>query len=394
MATFLYAWELGGGLGHVLPFRPIAQALLAKGHRVVAALRDLVHVEQAFGGSGVDCLPAPHKNWRTDDRIEPLLSFAHILHNTGWSRASDLRILTGAWGTILDTVRPDTAICDHCPALLLALRGQGIKHATFGTGFCVPPDKSPWPAFGLGGNADPEKLLRDETHVRQVANGVLAEAGQPPLERLAQLYAEADDQILTTFAELDHYPQRPNARYSGWWPTGAGRPFNWPQGNGPKVYAYFKEFPALSATVRFLREQGWPTVIFAPGLLEKLRPLALPSLVVTDTPLDLQQVGREADLVIHNGTHGMLAELLLVGKPALSVPLTTEQAILAQRVAESGAGLSAANNNAAAIVRAMHLMLQDVRYADAARGFAQQYSGFNSVEALNDVVDRLEGLVK
>ena len=83
MATFLFAWELGGGLGHVLPFRPVSQTLIADGHRLVPALRDQKHATSAFGDLPIRCLPGPHKSWRTDDRIEPLLTFAHILHNTG-----------------------------------------------------------------------------------------------------------------------------------------------------------------------------------------------------------------------------------------------------------------------------------------------------------------------
>ena len=394
MATFFFAWELGGGLGHVLPFRPVAQALIAKGHRVVAALRDQTHAVRAFGDLPIRCLPAPHKSWRTDDRIEPLLTFAHILHNTGWSRVDDLKKLTAAWRTVLDDVRPDVVICDHSPTMLLALRGRGIKHATFGTGFFCPPDRTPLPNLSLFVNGNPIKLRRDESHVFQVANEVLCASGQPTLLHLTQLYAEADDRVLTTFAELDHYPERKPGRYSGWWPTGAGRPFDWPAGHGPKVYAYLKDFPALIDVVKFLREQAWPTVIFAPGLLDKLRPFASASLALTDVPLDLQQVASEADLAIQNANHGTLAELLLAGKPVLSIPITLEQAILARRVAELGAGMTAWGNYAADVVRTITVMLDSDRYEIAARRFAERYAGFDPKKALAGVVERIERLVR
>ena len=392
MATFLYAWELGGGLGHVLPFRPVARALLAKGHRVVAALREQKHAARGFGDLGIRCLQSPYKSWRTDDRIEPLLTFAHILHNTGWSRASDIHTLTTAWRAVLDDVRPDVVICDHSPTMLLALRGRGLKHCTFGTGFCAPPEETPLPNLGPWLQGDPSKLHRDEAHVLQVANEVLAAAGQPPLTRVTQLYGEADEQILTTFAELDHYPDRRNARYDGWWPVGAGEAFAWPPSTGPKIYAYFKEFPAIGEVVKFMHERAGPAVIFAPGLLDKLRPFASASLTVTETPLDLQQVAREADLVLHHGTHGTTAEMLLAGKACLSIPLTMEQAILARRVAHIGAGASAAGNNAAEIMRAIDAMLQTDRYADAARRFAKCNAWLDPIKALAEVVERLEKL--
>ena len=41
MPTVLLAWELGGGLGHFMNLRPLAEGLRRRGHRVVAALRDL-----------------------------------------------------------------------------------------------------------------------------------------------------------------------------------------------------------------------------------------------------------------------------------------------------------------------------------------------------------------
>ncbi len=39
MSTILFAWELGGGLGHLVQLRPPAEALAARGHRVLAAVR-------------------------------------------------------------------------------------------------------------------------------------------------------------------------------------------------------------------------------------------------------------------------------------------------------------------------------------------------------------------
>ncbi len=135
MATFLFTWELGGGLGHVMPFRPVAERLIAKGHRVVAALRELTHAERAFGDLSMEYLPAPFKSWRTADRMDPLLTFAHILHNTGWSSVNDLRTLTNAWRTIFRSIKPDVVICDHSPTALLALRGVPRAIVMCATGY-------------------------------------------------------------------------------------------------------------------------------------------------------------------------------------------------------------------------------------------------------------------
>lgn len=58
MSTILFAWELGGGLGHLMQMRPIAHGLLARGHRIAAALKDLFRARQVFGPD-VPLLQAP-----------------------------------------------------------------------------------------------------------------------------------------------------------------------------------------------------------------------------------------------------------------------------------------------------------------------------------------------
>ena len=60
MATVLFAWELGGGLGHMMQMAPLARALVRRGHRVYTALREVAEPESAFAGSDVCYLEAPH----------------------------------------------------------------------------------------------------------------------------------------------------------------------------------------------------------------------------------------------------------------------------------------------------------------------------------------------
>ena len=390
MATFLFTWELGGGLGHVMPFRPVAERLIGKGHRVVAALRELTHAERAFGDLPVEYLPAPFKSWRTEDRIDPLLTFAHILHNTGWSSVNDLRTLMNAWRTIFDLIKPDVVICDHSPTALLALRGRGTKYVTFGTGFFAPPDETPLPLFRMMATNDLEKVRQVETKVLQNANELLAKNGQPILNRVTELYADADEEVLTTFAELDHFPHRTDGYYVGRCPTEKGRPVIWPPGNGPKVFAYLKDFPAIVEVVKFLSEQRWPSVVVAPGLWLKLQPFAAPTILLAETPFDLQQVAREANLIIGNGNNGTVIEVLLSGKPVLSIPVTLDHSLFADRVSQLGAGMTVAGNKPTDITQAMIHMLQTDRYAQAAQRFEEKYASFNPAAALDEVVGRLE----
>ena len=59
-----------------------------------------------------------------------------------------------------------------------------------------------------------QTLASSEQHVLAVANSVLAGMQQPPLGMVADLF-EVDENFLCTFAELDHYAQRGDARYWG-----------------------------------------------------------------------------------------------------------------------------------------------------------------------------------
>jgi hypothetical protein len=51
IATILLAWELGGGLAHVINLLPLAQGFSQRGHRVYAALKDIGKAELSIRGN-------------------------------------------------------------------------------------------------------------------------------------------------------------------------------------------------------------------------------------------------------------------------------------------------------------------------------------------------------
>ena len=60
MARILLTWELGGGLGHLMNLRPLAEGLTRRGHRVVAALRDLSSARQFLPDPAIDLDVVPN----------------------------------------------------------------------------------------------------------------------------------------------------------------------------------------------------------------------------------------------------------------------------------------------------------------------------------------------
>jgi len=100
-------------------------------------------------------------------------TFAHVLHNNGFSRPEYLHSLGDAWRNILDSVEPDLIVFDHAPTVLLTARTCLAKKVVIGAGFCCPPDISPWPHLRIWLPNAPEQLAADEKLVLAHANTVL-----------------------------------------------------------------------------------------------------------------------------------------------------------------------------------------------------------------------------
>ena len=396
MATVMFTWESGAGLGHVLPMLPLAEGLARRGHRVFVALRDLAGAATVFGKAGVHFLQAPSK---CSGRMffRPTFSLAHILANIGWGDERELFGLACAWRNLMRLVRPDLVVFDYSPTALLAARClPHVRKVGTGPGFFWPPPVHPFPPLLPG--YDAQRLLADEAHLLGGLNRVLGTWKQPPLEYLGQLYGEVDDTVLTTFPELDHYPQRPaTCRYWGHVPSSGGKPPQWPEGSGKRIYAYLKPCPALPDLLGVLRDRGDRTLVLADRIDERVRRrFESESLRFETDRLDMQQVAAECDAAIHNANHGTLATLLLAGKPMLQLPITLEQRVLAGAVCKLGAGevaLTHETGKAAEIASALDAVIGDERYASAARGFQSRYARFDPAVQRQQMLELLDAML-
>jgi hypothetical protein len=392
MSTILLTWELGRGLGHLVNLQPLAEGLLRRGHRIVAALRDFSGVHRVLPVEGVEYLQAPVA-LGSQRPIESPASFAQILCNCGFADADALAIRTDAWKNLFRYVKPDLIVCDHSPTALLASRGIVPRRATIGTGFFCPPDVAPLPHLQPWMPHDASRLLADEHLVLDNVNRVLVRSGEQMLSRVTQLYHPADEHFLLTFPELDPYGERVGAEYWGMWSGTLGTRHLWPNGQGQKIFAYLKPFPALPQLLHALAEIPNPALVYVSGIDPGLRRQHQRSnLCFADGPVNIPQVAAECDVAILNGTLGTATALLLVGKPTLQIPLFLEQGLAAIAIARMGAGAVANPSSQQEIVTGLRAMLIQNRFAAAAQAFAARHAGFDAPRQIDRLVDRAERL--
>ena len=392
--TILFTWECGAGMGHLVQIRPIAAELRRRGNRVFVAAKDVARAAALFEGSGITLLAAPFELSRPVDGPAMPCSFAHILHNVGWDNAVGLGGLVDAWRTIYELIKPDAIVCEHSPTALLAARGfDGLRRVVLGVGFCCPPDQSPLPNLRPWEAVDPAKLAADEAAVLGRANEVLERRHGPPLERLGQLYSQVDQTLLTTFRELDHFPDRGGEpRYFGCPLDLPGKAPDWPEGSGKRVMAYLKPFAALPHLLVRLKGLGCPTLIVSDGIDAKLRSgFTCKTMRFETQRLDSRAMAATCDAAVLNATHGTTAAMLLAGRPLLLLPLFLEQQLLAIRVRRLGAAVDAPIDQPTQIVAGLDRLMSDDSLARAAAAFAERNRDFDHMRKTGEMAARIEG---
>ncbi|MEE4331491.1 MAG: nucleotide disphospho-sugar-binding domain-containing protein [Wenzhouxiangella sp.] len=387
-ARILMTWEFGGALGHLARLRPLALRLVERGHRVHLAFRPNRY--EGLIPRSLGLLPVPgHRPVR--DPIAQPVNMADILFNHG---VTDREMLAGqvrAWRGLFELVRPDVVVMDYSPIALLALQGLAPATLQLGTGFASPPAIDPLPGLRAWQSHYPERVQRTERSVLDSLNRQLTLQGEAPLGGVGELFGRVDANLLATFRELDHYPQRSAGSYLGTWPDLGGVSPEWPIGEGPRIFAYLKPFRQLPALLSHLRDRGWPTLVFAKGLVEPER-WTSETLMIVDRPLDMQQVARQCDAAILNAGHGTTAELLLAGKPVVQVPLNVEQFHNAANTERLGAGVHARADRVDSLCQAIDALVSRPEYAEAARAFRRRYADHDPRRRIEQVVDRIESL--
>jgi UDP:flavonoid glycosyltransferase YjiC (YdhE family) len=396
MENVLLTWELGGGLGHCVNLAPLAAGLASRGHVVYFAARDVVTAQKALPNAAVKFLQSPGVIARPAHALRQPRSFAQVLDQVAFGDDCQLRAVVESWRNLMELVKPAVLVCEHSPSALLASRWTDARRVVIGTGFTQPPDVSPLPDLCPWMGPSPIDLVRHETGLLDRANRLLAADKLPPLERLSQLYADVDEEFLVTFRELDHHLGRELAEYLGTWSLPGGVAANWPEGDGPRVFAYLKSLPGvfrLESALAVLRELPAKTLAYVPNAAKSVLDLESPSLRICREPVDMSVVLERCDLAILNGTMGTATQCLLAGVPLVMMPPYLEQTIVSRRVVELGAGLIVPPNRIELLAGRIWRVLLDDRFRQAAKSFADRYENHDPKQSQQLVLDRIESLL-
>jgi UDP:flavonoid glycosyltransferase YjiC (YdhE family) len=404
VSRFLFAWELGSGLGHLGHITAAAQALRAAGHSSALALRDLRGLASVDPGPEIPIWQAPVCLHRYQGLAEPPLNYAEVLMRFGFLDREMMLGMVRGWRELIQTARADVIIADHAPSAILSARTLGLPCAVLGNGFTVPPLVAPTPNMRPWQDVSPSRLADSDNKVLDTINLVLARFGAPVLAHLHELFA-IDDIIITNFRELDHYAgQRTPAdleRITFCGPIGANtantvRPV-WPvtrnSAGDKRIFAYLKpDYPHIAVMLNVLAASGQPCVIYGLGAGSAVAPPGAINLNFSLQPIDVTRAGDECAIgICHAGT--LSAILLQLGRPLLLLPTHLEQFLAGLRVLNLGAGLVInPEDNQPDISGAMGRLLNESQYADRAAEFAARYREWSPARIVGNAVARLESV--
>jgi UDP:flavonoid glycosyltransferase YjiC (YdhE family) len=396
MSRILFAWELGGGYGHLGPFRPIAQALMARGHQVTVAARDVEPANIVFGSTAAGVIQAPLCTKTYNGLAEPPLNFAEILMRYGYLDRPLLDGLVRAWRDLIRMAEPNVLICDHAPTALLAARGMPCAKIVTGSPFTIPPRSSPTPNLRPWVDVPLERLVNSDAAVLATANASLPD-GMARLDTVAEIFDGAE-LLLNGVPELDPFAPRETATYLGLHAGLIGKEVpRWPDGDGPRVFAYLRsDYKHIEATLAALTVSGARCVIFVHGATPALREKHKSGrLVFSAGLLDMDRAVTESDLCVCHGNFGTVMEVLRRGKPMVVLPLDLEKFLTATAVERQNAGCwihpDTANPDFNGAIRRV---LTDSAFKDSARAFASKHGEPPVGTIVQGAADRIESLAQ
>lgn len=389
----LFAWEIGGNLGHIAKYLPLLRLLRQRGHELLFASKELELAQRLLAPEGIAHVQAPLLTRFTGGIREPA-SFADILAEIGFSDANALAGLLSGWRNLFALYKPDVLVAEYAPVAQFAARLYGVPCLGLSTGFEHPPDVQPFTLFRPWLKLSTEDLLKKEQELLENANTVLTRQGIAPMSRLQDVL-NIDLRLLTTLPELDHYGARKGASYIGPMFTLAdGLTKNWVGLPGPRIFAYLRPYPELPYMLDALRDSNASVLAVVPGIgTERAAAYSSERVHVFEEHLRLAPLLRDMDLAITHGGHGLAGAFLLNGVPMLTVPTNIEQYMMSSRLIQLGVGKQVTRNRVKMdFASSMAQIAEAPSYRERARVIFKKYAGHDADSMVLRVANTIERL--
>lgn len=383
--TILFAWEFGGGFGHVNTLARVARALADRGHRPVFAHRDYVTAWPVIRDLPWPHLPAPHYFTPTPlGKSFVAASFTDILGVNGYGSVETLLPIARAWESLIDRVRPDLIVTDFAPTVGIVVGGR-IPIVDVGHGFTQPPtNAATFPPF----LEDEPPTVSTET-VLAVVQGAQRSLGQPEAETLPGMYAGVDAQ-LCVLPEMDPFTELRPGKAIG--PL-EKLPEPSPLPAEPWFFAYLTT--AVTSTepvLAVLRKAGFAGGAYIrgdnPGLKDRLLAMGLE---VFDRPPPLTDIFKRARVIVHHAGLQTAQAALAAGRLQLVFPEHLEHILNASALFHLGVAHSLTLEFPADdVAEGMRQLLFEPRFATKAAEVAEQVRHTGPWDALPKVLAACE----
>jgi hypothetical protein len=387
----VFAWELGGGLGHIAGFSPLAKFLLKAGYTLSVVSKNVSSTAEVLGHLPIKIYQAPMCRNAVKE-LDITYTYPEILLDLGYKSPKELSPMVLAWQHILDLLKPDLVIADHSPTALIACKIKHLKVILIGTGFFSPPAISPLPIFAGTQTNNLQRIVGNEQQVLDSINGVLTQLDSDPITQLHELF-DVEEDFLCTLPELDHYPEREPCQY--WGPRfdiDLGNEVQWSKSDGLKIFAYIKEdAPGFDKLLTALLDSKYNILLYIPlaSELTQKRCLAKRNTVLLKSPANIRQVLNESHMIVCHAGHGLVAAALLQGKRLLLVPTQLEQSILVHLLAKRRL-VAAVNprNEQVNYQRAIEFACDNTELGKNIALFKEKYAAFDQQKQLTEMVKR------
>jgi UDP:flavonoid glycosyltransferase YjiC (YdhE family) len=306
---------------------------------------------------------------------------------------------------IMEAVQPALVIGDMRLSLAATAPKLGIPYAAFINAYWSPyavrdgfpiPDHPLVELFGIKRVAPrfAQGLRFVFYRSARPVNQLRRHYGLPELGSLPEVLAYGDHTIYPDVPELVPTQSLPNThRYLGpvLWSPRVALPTFWPElhGSRPVVYVTLGSsgpLRALDAVLAGLAELPVTVLIASAG---RFAPRALPRNVWCTDYLPGQFVAQRAAVVICNGGSGTAYQALNEGVPVLGIPSHLDQYLCMAAIERAGAGLMLRGASAAAgdVGSAVEQLLNNGRYAAAARTLASAFQRMDAAAAFRAFVE-------